>query len=88
MTASGDTVSCLDAGNDVIKCRFEAVQDDSLNVGPINDNYLEWLMLADFPDYPLKRSLLQFEDPSTTDGCEVRRIHTWIAEMFCYATTI
>lgn len=58
MTATGDTVSCLDIGNDVIKCRFEAVQDDSLNVGPINDNYLELLMLAELPGYPLKRPLL------------------------------
>lgn len=77
MAAMRDAVSCIDVGNDVIKCRLEVVQDVSLEVGSINYNYLEWLMLADLPDYPLKRSLLQFEDLPATDGCEVKHIHAY-----------
>lgn len=41
MAATGDAVSCVDVGNDVIKCRLEVVQDVSLEAGSINYNYLE-----------------------------------------------
>lgn len=72
--ATGAAVICTYLGDDITKCRLEVVQDVSLESGSTNYNYLDYLMIAQHPDWPLKRSLIQFEDLSntTSDGCEVR----------------
>ena len=69
--ATGVAVTCSDMGDDVTRCRLEVTQDVTLERGSRNFDYLEYLIIAEHPSYPLKRSLIQFEDLSATDGCKV-----------------
>ncbi|CAN0109711.1 unnamed protein product, partial [Ascophyllum nodosum] len=57
-------------GDDVTRCSLKVTQDVSLESTSKNYNYLEYLMIAKHAGYPLKRSLIQFEDLPATDGCE------------------
>ena len=69
--ATGVAVTCSDMGDDVTRCSLKVTQDVSLESTSKNYNYLEYLMIAKHAGYPLKRSLIQFEDLPATDGCEV-----------------
>lgn len=42
--------------------RLKVVQDVWLEQPDVNYNSYKWLLVAKHPDYPKKRSLLQFED--------------------------
>lgn len=68
---TGAAATCTYVGDDVTSCRLEVVQDVTLESSSTNYNSLEYLLIGEHPGYPLKRSLIQFEDLPDTDGCEV-----------------
>ena len=60
--------------------RLEVKQDVSLERGSTNYNYLQYLLVSKHPQYPNKRSLVQFEDlPS---ACPTASIES--AKMYLY----
>lgn len=69
-TASG--YSCSDQGGGITSCRLDVVQDVTMESGSTNYNYLDYLLVAEHPGFPLKRSLLQFEDFEENSDCNVR----------------
>ena len=63
-----------------IEYRLDVTQDVTLESASTNFNYLQYLIVSKHPDYPNKRSLVQFEDlPST---CHASQIHS--AKMYLY----
>lgn len=65
---SGQT--CTYVGNGKTSCRLDVVQDVWIERPTTNYNNYDWLLIAKHPGYPLKRSLLQFEDFSWDEsGC-------------------
>ena len=60
--------------------RLRVTKDVTLERGSTNFNYLEYLIVSRFPQYPNKRSLVQFEElPST---CALSQIES--AKMYLY----
>lgn len=60
-------------GDDKFIYKLPVSQDVTLERGDRNYNYLQFLIIALHPGYPLKRSLVQFESPPSDCGCKVSR---------------
>lgn len=75
--------SCTDQGQGVSTCRLDVVQDVSLESATTNYDYLDYLIIGRHPGYPLKRSLLQFEDLQASSSCTVRNAEHIIQSGFC-----
>ncbi|XP_031563441.1 uncharacterized protein LOC116298980 [Actinia tenebrosa] len=67
-------------GGDGITYRLNVVQDVCLERGSTNFNYLQYLLVGRHPQYPKKRSLVQFENLPLE--CPVHKIR-W-AKMYLY----
>lgn len=63
--------SCTDQGEGFFTCRLDVVQDVLLESATTNYDYFDHLTIARHPSYPLKRSLLQFEDLEASSSCTV-----------------
>lgn len=75
-------VTCSYVGNGLTNCRLEVTQDVSLERASINYNSLGYLLIAEHTGFPLKRSLLQFEDFTTSNGCtKVSTFYTCCAHL-------
>lgn len=72
-------MTCTYVGNGFTNCRLEATQDVTLESGYTNYNYLDYLIIAEHTNYPLKRSLLQFEDFTASSGCTKVSIYIYIS---------
>ena len=59
-------VTTSDSGDGIIY-KLSVTQDVSLETPATNYNYLEYLLVGKIPQYPNKRSLLQFEN--LPNGC-------------------
>ena len=60
--------------------KLKVVQDVTLEKSNVNYNYLQYLLVARHPQYPLKRSLIQFENLPAS--CPLNKIR-W-AKMYLY----
>ncbi|CAI8017849.1 hypothetical protein GBAR_LOCUS10769 [Geodia barretti] len=60
--------------------KLQVTQDVCLERGSRNYNYLQYLIVGTHPYYPLKRSLLQFEDlPSTCTHVDWAKLYVYFA---------
>ena len=72
-------VTTYDTGAGIVY-RLDVTQDVTLERGTTNFNNLEYLIVAKHPDYPNKRSLVQFKDLSSSCTTE----HIQSAKMYLY----
>lgn len=68
--------ACTYRGQGVSSCKVDEAQDVCLERPTTNFNYLDYLLVGKGTGFPLKRSLLQFEDFSTSTDCPTVRIST------------
>lgn len=65
--------ACTYRGQGASSCKVEEAQDVWLERSSHNYNDWEFLLIGKLTDYPLKRSLLQFEDFSNSTDCPTVR---------------
>lgn len=64
--------SCTDQEQGIFTCPLDVVHDVLLESATTNYDYLGYLIIARHPSYPLKRSLLQFENLQASSSWTVR----------------